>query len=93
MKSRKSHDVSIEPMACSSSSNCEYAFSGKPNSSSRSSFGSAGTSAGEVGGVENGFECVDDRDGVDAVFNGLDVHGAFTLCTDPDDCGRWFAGD
>lgn len=56
-----------------SSSNCEYELSFIVlNSSSRSSFGSIG----DVGGVEKGFDWMDDRDGVDEPFNGLDCAGA-----------------
>ena len=52
-----------------SSSNCEYELSGKAlKSSSSSSFGSIG----DVGGVEKGFDWMDDRDGVVEPFNGLE---------------------
>jgi hypothetical protein len=59
----------VSPRAFISSSNCEYEPSGiELKRSSRLSFGSTG----EVGGVENGFDWMDDCDGVDEPFNGLE---------------------
>lgn len=53
------------PIAFISRSNWEQEFSGKElNSSSSSSFGSTG----EVGGVLNGFDWIDEREGVDDPF-------------------------
>jgi len=36
---------------------------------------------------------VDDRDGVEEPFNGLDWAGKFEVLTDPAECGRLSAGD
>ena len=77
-------------MAFISKSNCEHELSGRVlNSSSKSSFGPTG----DVGGVLNGFDWMDDREGVDDPFNGLDWTGSFSSLTDPEECGRWSAGD
>ena len=78
------------PKAFISSSKCEYELSGRAlNSSSSSSFGSIG----DVGGVEKGFDWVEDRDGVDEPFSGLEWIGAFVPFAEPEDCGRGSAGD
>jgi hypothetical protein len=73
------------PKAFISSSNCEYEFSGNElKSSSSSSFGSIG----DVGGVEKGFDWMEERDGVDEPFNGLEWTGTVVPFADPEDCGR-----
>lgn len=58
-------------------------------SSSSSSLGSIG----DVGGVENGFDWIDEWDGVDEPFNGLECTGTFVPFAEPEDCGRGSAGD
>lgn len=78
------------PKAFISSSNCEYELSGKVlKSSSRSSLGPNG----EVGGVEKGFDCIDECEGVDEPFRGLEWIGTLVPFADPEECGRWSAGD
>jgi hypothetical protein len=57
--------------------------------SSSSSFGSTG----EVGGVEKGFDWIDERDGLDEPFKGLECTGTFVPFAEPAVCGRWSAGD
>lgn len=69
-------------MAFISKSNCEYELSGRMSKSSfKSSFGSIG----DVGGVVNWLDCIDDLDGDDDPFNGLDSAGAFASLVDPDE--------
>ena len=66
-------------MAFISRSNCEQELSGSVlKSSSKSSFGSIG----DVGGVVNWFDWIDEREGVDDPFNGLECTGAL-LSADP----------
>lgn len=84
-----SRDVK-SPIAFISRSNCEHELSGRELK--RSSKSSSGT-AGEVGGVLKGFDCIDDRDGVDEPFNGLDRTGALESPTEPDGNGLSSAGD
>lgn len=79
MKSKKSQDVSSEPIVWNSSSNWEYELSDRSKSSSSSSF----SAAGDVGGVVKGFDCVDDRAGVDEAFSGLEQTGSFPMLIDP----------
>jgi hypothetical protein len=59
--------------------------------SSNSSFGSTG----EVGGVVHGFDCIDDRDGVDEPFliSGLAWVPACVSMMELDECGRLSSGD
>jgi len=77
-------------MAFISRSNCDTALSGiELNSSSRSSF----RSMGDVGGVEKGFDCVDAFDGVDEPLSGLEWIGACEAVAEPEENGRWSAGD
>lgn len=59
------------------------------NRSSKSSLGSAG----DVGGVLKGFDCIDDPDGVDEPFNPLDWTGTRVSVAEPDDSGLLSAGD
>lgn len=62
----------VSAMAFISSSKCENEVSGiELKSSSKSSL----VSIGEEGGVENGFDWTDERDGVDEPFNGLEWTG------------------
>jgi len=78
------------PIAFISSSNCEHGSSGRAlNSSSNSS----GGPTGDVGGVLNGFDWIDDRDGVDEPFRGLECIGILVSFSDPAERGRSSAGD
>lgn len=77
------------PIAFISRSNCEYELSGRAlKSSSSSSFGSTG----EVGGVEKGFDWIDDREGVDDPLSGLEWTGTLPLA-EPAESGLCSAGD
>ena len=90
VKSRKSSMEEKSSIAFISMSNCEQALSGRPWKRSSSS---SLTSAGEVGGVENGFDWTDERDGVDEPFNGLDWTGSLAMLVESEECGRHSAGD
>jgi hypothetical protein len=77
-------------MAFISRSNCEHELSGiELNNSSNSSFGSAG----DVGGVLNGFDWMDDRDGVDEPFFGVSWASAAAASVELDETGLLSAGD
>lgn len=77
-------------MAFISRSNCEHTVSGREaKNSSKTSFGSTG----EVGGVEKGFEWVDDCDGVDEPLQRLEGITTLVPSVDPEDRGRLLAGD
>jgi hypothetical protein len=50
-------------------------------------------SIGDVGGVVNWFDWIDDRDGEEDTFNGLDWAGSFEPLADPAEAGRASTGD
>jgi hypothetical protein len=78
------------PKAFISSSNWENELSGIVlKRSSSSSFGSTG----EVGGVEKGFDCMDERDGLDESFKGLECTGTLVPFAELAVSGRWSTGD